>query len=57
MEDLHLGLDAVIKDHKHKILLVCEDGQAKEAIMRLSRVGFDNCLRVLRWRILTWQVR
>ena len=30
------------QDINIKILLVCEESQAKEAIMRLSRVGFDE---------------
>ena len=31
---------AVLKDINIKILLVCEEGQAKEAIMRLSKSRF-----------------
>ena len=45
---------AVLKDINIKILLVCEEGQAKEAIMRLSRVGFDNCLGYLEGGFKTW---
>lgn len=46
---------AVLKDINIKILLVCEEGQAKEAIMRLSRVGFDNCLGYLDGGFKTWK--
>ena len=46
---------AVLKDINIKILLVCEEGQAKEAIMRLSRVGFDNCLGYLDGGFKTWE--
>ena len=45
---------AILKDISIKILLVCEDGQAKEAIMRLSRVGFDNCLGYLEGGFNIW---
>ena len=46
---------AILKDINIKILLVCEENQAKEAIMRLSRVGFDNCLGYLDGGFKTWQ--
>ncbi len=61
-ESIFIGLNdgfapwvgAVLKDISIKILLVCEDGQAKEAIMRLSRVGFDNCLGYLEGGFNIW---
>ena len=46
---------AVLKDINIQILLVCEDGQPNEAIMRLSRVGFDNCLGYLDGGFITWE--
>lgn len=38
---------SIIKDINKKILLICDQGKEKEAIVRLSRVGFDNCLGFL----------
>ncbi|MEI6312410.1 MAG: MBL fold metallo-hydrolase [Bacteroidota bacterium] len=34
----------VIKDINQKIILLCEAGKEKEAITRLSRVGYDHCI-------------
>ena len=38
---------SIIKDINKKILLICDQGKEKEAIVRLSGVGFDNCLGFL----------
>ena len=38
---------SIIKDISTKLLLVCDEGQEGEAIMSLSRVGFDNCIGYL----------
>lgn len=46
---------AVIKDVKTKILLVCDPGLEKEAIMRLSRVGFDNVIGYLDGGFEVWK--
>ena len=46
---------SIIKDINTKLLLVCDEGQEQEAIMRLSRVGFDNCLGYLAGGFSTWQ--
>ena len=46
---------SVLKDINTKILLVCDNGQEQEAIMRLSRVGFDNCLGFLNGGFKTWK--
>ena len=46
---------SIIKDISTKLLLVCDEGQEQEAIMRLSRVGFDNCLGYLAGGFSTWQ--
>ena len=35
-------------------MLVCDPDSEKEAIMRLSRVGFDNCLGFLEGGFTTW---
>ena len=60
---IFIGLDggfapwvgSVLKDITTKLLLVCDPGQEKEAIMRLSRVGFDNTLGYLNGGIDTWK--
>ena len=46
---------SVLKDINTKILLVCDNGQEQEAIKRLSRVGFDNCLGFLNGGFKTWK--
>ena len=45
---------SIIKDISKKLLLVCDEGKEREAIMRLSRVGFDNCLGYLAGGFSTW---
>jgi len=45
---------SIIKDVSKKLLLVCSEGQEQEAIMRLSRVGFDNCLGYLEGGFSAW---
>jgi glyoxylase-like metal-dependent hydrolase (beta-lactamase superfamily II)/rhodanese-related sulfurtransferase len=45
---------SIIKDINTKILLVCDNGFEEEAILRLSRVGFDNCLGYLDGGISSW---
>ena len=45
---------SIIKDISTELLLVCDEGQEREAIMRLSRVGFDNCLGYLAGGFSTW---
>ena len=45
---------SIIKDLSTKILLVCDNGFEEEAILRLSRVGFDNCLGYLDGGISSW---
>lgn len=45
---------AMIRDVKQPILLVCEDGKEKEAVTRLSRVGFDNVLGYLSGGFDAW---
>jgi len=49
---LYIGIDgqfapwvgALIKDIRQPIILVSPQGREQEAVMRLSRVGYDNCL-------------
>ena len=45
---------SIIKDINKKILLICDEGKEKEAIVRLSRVGFDNCLGFLDGGFYNW---
>ena len=45
---------SIIKDINKKILLICDQGKEKEAIVRLSRVGFDNCLGFLDGGFKNW---
>ncbi len=46
---------ALIVDIKQPILLVCPSGQEEEAVLRLSRVGYDNCLGFLQGGIDAWE--
>ena len=46
---------ALIKDIRQPILLVVEEGQQEEAIIRLSRVGFDNVLGYLKGGFASWK--
>ncbi len=45
----------LIKDVKQPILLIVDDGKEKEAITRLSRVGFDNVLGYLGGGVGAWK--
>ena len=47
---------SIIKDINTKLLLVCDNGLEKEAILRLSRVGFDNCLGYLDGGFSSWAI-
>ena len=44
----------IFKDIKTPMILVCNEGNQKEAITRLSRIGFDNCLGYLDGGIKKW---
>ncbi|TYB77280.1 MBL fold metallo-hydrolase [Bizionia saleffrena] len=46
---------ALIQDVKQPLLLVVDNGQEKEAITRLSRVGFDNTIGYLDGGIAAWK--
>jgi len=60
---IFIGLDggfapwvgALIKDVKQPILLVTEPGMEQEAVIRLSRVGFDNTLGYLEGGFNAWK--
>ncbi len=44
----------IFKDINTPIILVCNEGSQKEAITRLSRIGFDKCLGFLEGGIKKW---
>ena len=44
-----------MKDINQKIILIVEDGKEREAITRLCRVGFDNCLGYLDSGVKSWK--
>ena len=46
---------SVIKEIDTKILLISEKDKEQEAIIRLSRVGFDNCLGFLDGGFQSWK--
>ncbi len=51
-DSIYIGLDGrfapwvgeILKDINTPIIIICELNREKEAIIRLSRIGFDNCL-------------
>ena len=45
----------ILKDTSTNILLIVDEGKEIEAITRLSRVGFDNCLGYLDGGFLSWK--
>lgn len=45
----------LVPDVNMPLLLVCDTGREDEAITRLSRVGFDNCLGYLHGSFEAWQ--
>ncbi|MCD6068537.1 MAG: fold metallo-hydrolase [Bacteroidetes bacterium] len=46
---------ALIVDLKQPILLVVPEGREEEAVLRLSRVGYDNCLGFLKGGMQAWK--
>ncbi|THF53372.1 MBL fold metallo-hydrolase [Flavobacterium supellecticarium] len=46
---------ALIMDVQQPILLIVTEGKEKEAITRLSRVGFDNCHGYLKGGVEAWK--
>lgn len=59
---LFIGIDGqfapwvgtVIEDINQKIVIVAPEGREEETILRLSRVGYDNCVGYLKGGINTW---
>ncbi len=60
---IFIGLDGrfapwvgeIIKDIKKEIILIVEKDRVEEAITRLSRVGFDNCIGYLYGDLKIWK--
>jgi rhodanese-related sulfurtransferase len=60
---LFIGLDGqfapwvgtLIHDLRAPILLVAPNGREEEAVMRLSRVGYDNCIGYLKGGLQMWK--
>lgn len=46
---------ALISDLKQAIIIVAPEGREEEVVMRLSRVGYDNCLGYLQGGINVWK--
>lgn len=61
----NIGLDGsfaawagtLIKDIRQKILLIAEPGRENEAVTRMARVGYDNCLGYLDGGFKAWEKR
>jgi glyoxylase-like metal-dependent hydrolase (beta-lactamase superfamily II)/rhodanese-related sulfurtransferase len=59
---INIGLDgqfapwvgALITDLKQPIVLITPEGREEEAVLRLARVGYDNCLGYLKGGIDAW---
>ena len=45
----------ILKDINQEIILIVDNGKEQEAITRLSRVGFDNCIGYLDSGIESWK--
>lgn len=46
---------ALITDLKQPILLIAPEGREEETVLRLSRVGYDNCLGYLKGGLDAWE--
>lgn len=46
----------LVADVKQPLLLVTEEGREEEAVTRLSRVGYDNCLGYLKGGFEAWKL-
>lgn len=60
---IFIGLDgqfavwvgALITDLKRPIIMILPEGKSREAVLRLARVGYDNCKGYLKGGIDTWK--
>ena len=48
------GVGEILEDISKKLILVAPKGREKEAIIRLSRVGFDNVIGYLKGGVNSW---
>ena len=48
---------ALIENIEQKIILISDQGKEIEAITRLSRVGYDNCVGYLKGGFKSWKVK
>ena len=63
-DSLYIGLDGqfapwvgtVILDINAPILLITPEGREEETVMRLSRVGYDNCIGYLKGGFEAWKL-
>lgn len=59
---INIGIDGnfatwvgtLVPDVRQELLLVSDPGREEEAVIRLSRVGFDNCIGYLKGGYETW---
>ncbi|MCB0793842.1 MAG: MBL fold metallo-hydrolase, partial [Flavobacteriales bacterium] len=51
-----MWIGEMVPDLKHPILLITYPGQEEEAIIRLSRVGYDNTIGYLKGGFDAWKV-
>lgn len=49
-----MWVGALIVDINQKIILIAPEGQEEEAVLRLSRVGYDNTVGYLKGGVKTW---
>ena len=62
-DSLYIGLDGqfapwvgtLIIDINAPMLLITPEGREEETVMRLSRVGYDNCIGYLKGGISSWK--
>ena len=46
---------ALIEDLHQKIILIADEGKEEEVVLRLARVGYDNCIGYLEGGFSTWE--
>ena len=46
---------ALIEDLHQKIIIIADEGKEEEVVLRLARVGYDNCLGYLNGGFETWK--
>ncbi len=46
---------ALIEDLHQKIMIIADEGKEEEVVLRLARVGYDNCIGYLEGGVETWK--